>query len=98
MSNVQHDLPEPYPYEDGARLALPALREPTTLRKLDGQPAGYVDLYQVGQNPFELDHSTQLRHLLGIFTTHVENKEWRIDADSVSEPASVFEDTRTDRP
>jgi hypothetical protein len=91
--DVQHDPPEPCPYEDGARLALPALREPTTLRKLDGQPAGHADLYQVGQNPFEPDHSTQLRHLLGIFTTHVENEEWRVDADGVSEPASVFEDT-----
>jgi hypothetical protein len=60
---------------------------------LDGQPAGHADLYQVGQNPFEPDHSTQLRHLLGIFTAHVENEEWRVDADGVSEPASVFEDT-----
>jgi hypothetical protein len=34
-----------------------------------------------------------LRHLLGIFTTYVENEEWRVDANGVSEPASVFEDT-----
>jgi hypothetical protein len=30
--------------------------------------------------------------MLEIFTTHVENEEWRVDANGVSEPASAFED------
>lgn len=80
------------PYEDGSRLALLALRENTSLRRLDGRPAGHADLYQVGQNPFEPDHSTQLRFMLEILTTHVTNEEWRVDENGVSEPASAFED------
>jgi hypothetical protein len=68
------------------------------LRRLDGRSAGHADLYQIGQNPFEPDHSTQLRNMLAIFTSHVENEEWRIDANGVSEPTSVFGDVhaRTD--
>jgi hypothetical protein len=90
--DVQHNPREPCPYEDGSRLLLPVLRKDTPLRRLDGRPAGHADLYQVGQNPFEPDHSTQLRHMLAIFTSDVENEQWRIDLNAVSEPTSVFED------
>lgn len=71
---------------------LPALREDTPLRRPDGQPAGHADLYQVGQKPFEPDRSTQLRHMLVMFTANDENENCRIDENGVSEPVSVFED------
>lgn len=90
--DLQRNPSEPCPYEDGSRLALPELRQNSPLRRLDGQQAGHADLYQVGQNPFEPDHSTQLRHMLAIFTAHVEDEDWRIDENGVSEPVTVFED------
>lgn len=34
----------------------------------------------------------QLKHMLAFFTAHVEDEDWRIDENGVSEPASVFED------
>lgn len=83
---------EPCPYEDSSRLVLPALREDTRLRRLDGHPAGHADLYQVGQNIFEPDHFTQLRHMLAMFTARVEDEDWRIDENGVGELVSVFED------
>jgi hypothetical protein len=82
----------PCPYEDGSRLALPALRDESPLRRLDGQRAGHADLYQVGQNPYEPDHSTQLRFMLGVFAENVKYGDWRVDENGVNEPMSVFED------
>ena len=58
---------------------------------LDGQPAGHADLYQIGQNLFEPDHSTQLRHILTIFTAYVEDEDWWVDDHGASEPTSMFE-------
>ena len=90
--DLHHKPTESCPYEDCSRLVLPDLRDDTPLRRFDGQPAGHADLYQIGQNPFEPDHSTQLRHMLAIFTANVEDADWRIDEYGVSEPVSVFED------
>lgn len=47
---------------------------------------------QLGQNPFQSDHSAQLRHTLAIFTAHVEDEDWQIDQNGVRQPVSVCED------
>lgn len=91
--DVQLDPREPCTYEDSSRLLLPVLREDTSLRRLNGRPAGHANPHQVGKNSFGPDHSSQLQHTLAIFTSHVENEQWRIDVNGVSEPTSVFEDT-----
>ena len=89
--DIQRRPREACPYEDGSRLALPAPREDTSLRRLDGQPAGHADLFQVGQKLFEPDHSAQLRYMLAMFNAHVEDESWRIDENGVGELVSVFE-------
>lgn len=81
------------PYEDAARLVLPyELGEATFARKLDGKPAtGNFELYQMGQNPFETNRATQLWQMLKNFTAHVDAGEWKVDANGVSEAATVFD-------
>jgi hypothetical protein len=86
--------PLSHPYEDAARVVLPyELDASTSARRLDGKPAiGNADLYQIGQNPFETDCSaTRLWHILAHFVGHVVDGEWRVDADGVCEPATVFD-------
>jgi hypothetical protein len=82
------------PYEDAARLVLPfELDESTSARRLDGKPAvGNAELYQIGQNPFEKTRTaTQLWQMLRNFIVHVDAGGWEVDADGVSEPATVFD-------
>lgn len=81
------------PYEDAARVVLPyGLDEETFARKLDGKPAtGNVELYQIGQNPFETNRATQLWQMLKNFTAHVDAGEWKVDANGVNEAATVFD-------
>lgn len=82
------------PYEDATRLVLPfELNEGTAARRLDGKPAlGNAELYQIGQNPFEMSRATtQLWQMLKNFTVHVDSGEWTVDVDGVCEPATVFD-------
>lgn len=81
------------PYEDAARLVLRyELDETTSSRRLDGKPAtGNAELYQIGQNPFETHRATQLWQMLKHFTAHVDVGEWNVDANGVSEAATVFD-------
>ena len=82
------------PYEDAARLVLPyELDESTSARRLDGRPAvGNVELYQIGQNPFEKDRTaTRLWQMLRNFIAHVDSHERSVDADGVCEPVTVFD-------
>jgi hypothetical protein len=86
--------PLSHPYEDAARVVLPyELDASTTARRLDGKAAtGNADLYQIGQNPFETDRSaTRLWLILKLFVAHVDAGEWKVDADGVCEPATVFD-------
>jgi len=78
-------------YEDGARLVLTALSENTPARMLDGKKAKSIDLYQIGQSPFALDHPTPLWAILRNFVSHVVGEQWRVGVDGVDEPISVFE-------
>lgn len=92
--DVLHTRTLSCPYEDATRLVLPyELSEATAARRLDGKPAvGNAELYQVGQNPFEMNcAATQLWQMLKNFTAHVESHEWEVDEDGVSEPATVFD-------
>lgn len=92
--DVLHSRTLSCPYEDATRLVLPyELDEATSARNLDGKPAvGNAELYQIGQNPFETNRATtQLWQMLKNFTAHVDSEEWRVDANGVSEPATVFD-------
>lgn len=92
--DILHSRTLSCPYEDATRLVLPyELDEATSARNLDGKPAvGNAELYQIGQNPFETNRATtQLWQMLKNFTAHVDSEEWRVDANGVSEPATVFD-------
>ena len=58
---------------------------------LDGKPAvGNHQLFQIGQNPFEPGHATQLRHMLKFLAANVQSGNWRVSSNGVSKQAIIF--------
>lgn len=94
----------PCPFEDGSRLALPfPLGQNGYARTADGSslPAprvhdGHTELYQLGQNPFISDHSSQLLATLLQFVGHIRQGMWQVGVDGVEGGADVFRQADTD--
>lgn len=92
-----------FPVEDSCRLALPyALGANGLAIRGDGSPLnsqhvqGQFELYQLGQHAWMPCHGTQLYMLLDAFARHVEEGLWRVGADGVDEPETVFLDADTE--
>lgn len=91
--DILHSRAETGSYEDAARLVLPyEIDEATFARRVDNKPAtGNAELYQIGQNPFEITRTTQLWQMLKNFTAHIEAGGWNVGAKGVDEDAIVFD-------
>ena len=97
------ELNGPCPFEDGCRLVLPfPLGQNGFARTADGAPLsdgvndGHAELYQIGYNPFILDHPSQMLAVLLQFKGHVRDGLWNVDADGVEGNADVFRQADTD--
>jgi hypothetical protein len=92
--DLLHSRAQTGSYEDAARLVLPyEIDEATFARTVDGKPAiGNAELYQIGQNPFEITRkTTQMWQMLKNFIAHIEAGEWNVGAKGVDEDALVFD-------
>jgi hypothetical protein len=96
------ELDGPCPFEDGCRLVLPyPLGKHGFARKPDGSllnsgvSDGHAELYQLGQNPFILDHSSQLLSSLKQFFGHIQTSMWKVGADGVEGDANAFREADT---
>lgn len=56
---------------------------------------GHVKLYQLGQNPFIPDHSSQLLSLLMQSCSHVRTGMWKVGVDGVEGDADVLREADT---
>lgn len=90
-----------FPVEDGCRLALPYPVGANGLAlRSDGTPLnpenGAFELYQLGRHPYVPCHGTQLYMVLDGFARSVAEGLWKVGADGVDEPDTIFQDADTE--
>jgi len=82
------------PFADAVRLLLPfpiggddTWAQTANGLAIDGK---HDELYQIGDNPFAMDHGVSLLAVLQNFYAHVHQENWSIDERGVSEPIERF--------
>jgi hypothetical protein len=86
----------PSPFEDGSRLVLPyAIGGNGFATTCDGagidHRIGNSELYQIGWNPFFLQHAVQLRSILTLFHDYVVTGVWSVGERGVTDPIERFQ-------
>jgi hypothetical protein len=86
----------PSPFEDGSRLVLPyAIGGNGFAETCDGagidHRIGDSELYQIGWNPFILQHAVQLRSMLSRFHDYVVTGVWSVGEHGVTNPIERFQ-------
>lgn len=87
--------------EDGCRLALRySVGANGHALKADGTPLdpkkGAFELYQLGRHPYVPCHDTQLYMVLDAFARSVADDLWKVGADGVDAPETIFNDADTE--
>lgn len=89
------DREGPSPFEDGSRLVLPYTIGGNGFAKTcDGAGIDYRfggELYQIGWNPFILQHGVQLRSILTRFHEYVVTGVWSVGEQGVTDPIERFQ-------
>jgi hypothetical protein len=84
------------PFEDGSRLVLPyAIGGNGSAKTCDGagidHRVGDSELYQIGWNPFVLQHAVQLRSILSRFHDYVVTSVWSVGERGVTNSIECFQ-------
>lgn len=94
---TQEDL---VPFADAVRLLLPFPigGDDTWAQTANGLAINskHDELYQIGDNPFMMEHSVSLLAVLQNFYAHVHQGNWSIDARGVSEPIEKFREAESE--
>jgi hypothetical protein len=89
------DREGPSPFEDGSRLVLPyTIGSNGFAKTCDGAGIDYRiggELYQIGWNPFILQHGVQLRSILNRFREYVVTGVWTVGEHGVTDPIERFQ-------